>query len=89
VQSITGAFAQPLYVVDGVPLAAGVFQTLNPNDFESITVLKDASAAALYGSRAGTGVIVITTKKGKEVRQIFNTELNSDLLNDPSRQTLI
>ncbi len=65
VQSITGAFAQPLYVVDGVPLAAGVFQTLNPNDFESITVLKDASAAALYGSRAGTGVIVITTKKGR------------------------
>jgi TonB-dependent SusC/RagA subfamily outer membrane receptor len=54
-----------LYVVDGVPLAAGAFQTLNPNDFESITVLKDASAAALYGSRAGTGVIVITTKKGK------------------------
>ena len=65
VQSITGAFAQPLYVVDGVPLAAGAFQTLNPNDFESITVLKDASAAALYGSRAGTGVIVITTKKGR------------------------
>ena len=65
VQSVTAAFAQPLYVVDGVPLAAGAFQTLNPNDFESITVLKDASAAALYGSRAGTGVIVITTKKGR------------------------
>ncbi|HEX6847491.1 MAG TPA: SusC/RagA family TonB-linked outer membrane protein [Chitinophagaceae bacterium] len=65
VQSVTAAFAQPLYVVDGVPLAAGSFQTLNPNDFESITVLKDASAASLYGSRAGTGVIVITTKKGK------------------------
>ena len=65
VQSITGAFTQPLYVVDGVPLAAGAFQTLNPNDFESITVLKDASAAALYGSRAGAGVIVITTKKGR------------------------
>jgi TonB-linked SusC/RagA family outer membrane protein len=40
-------------------------QTLNPNDFESITVLKDANAAALYGARGGTGVIVITTKKGK------------------------
>lgn len=65
VQSVTAAFAQPLYVVDGVPLQAGVFQTLNPNDFESITVLKDASAASIYGSRAGTGVIVITTKKGK------------------------
>ena len=65
VQSVTAAFAQPLYVVDGVPLAAGSFQTLNPNDFESITVLKDASAASQYGSRAGAGVIVITTKKGK------------------------
>ena len=64
-QSISGAFAQPLYVVDGVPLTGTAFQTLNPNDFESITVLKDASAAAAYGSRAGTGVIVITTKKGK------------------------
>lgn len=66
VQSVTAAFAQPLYVVDGVPLAAGAFQTLNPNDFESITVLKDASAASQYGSRAGAGVIVITTKKGKK-----------------------
>jgi TonB-dependent SusC/RagA subfamily outer membrane receptor len=66
VQSVTAAFAQPLYVVDGVPLAAGSFQTLNPNDFESITVLKDASAASQYGSRAGAGVIVITTKKGKK-----------------------
>jgi TonB-linked SusC/RagA family outer membrane protein len=65
VQSISGAFAQPLYVVDGVPLEAAVFQSLNPNDFESVTVLKDASAAALYGSRAGNGVIVITTKRGK------------------------
>jgi TonB-dependent SusC/RagA subfamily outer membrane receptor len=46
-------------------LPAGDFQTINPDDFESITVLKDASAAALYGARGGLGVIVITTKKGK------------------------
>ena len=65
IQSISGAGAQPLYVLDGVPLPAGDFQTLNPNDFESLTVLKDAGAAALYGARGGTGVIVITTKKGK------------------------
>ncbi len=64
-QSIQGAGAQPLYIIDGVPTPDGDFQTLNPNDFESITVLKDASAAALYGARGGTGVIVITTKRGK------------------------
>lgn len=65
IHSITGAFAQPLYIVDGVPLPAGDMATLNANDFESITVLKDASSAALYGSRGGLGVIVITTKRGK------------------------
>jgi TonB-linked SusC/RagA family outer membrane protein len=65
IQSISGAGVQPLYVIDGIPLPAGDFQTLNPNDFETITVLKDASAAALYGARGGLGVIVITTKKGK------------------------
>lgn len=65
VQSIQGAGAQPLYVIDGVPMPAFDFQTINPNDFESITVLKDANSAALYGARGGTGVIVITTKKGR------------------------
>lgn len=65
IQSIQGAGAQPLYVLDGIPIPASDFQTLNPNDFESLTVLKDAGAAALYGARGGTGVIVITTKKGK------------------------
>jgi TonB-linked SusC/RagA family outer membrane protein len=65
IHSITGAFAQPLFVVDGIPLPAQDMQTINPNDFESITILKDASAAALYGARGGLGVIVITTKKGK------------------------
>ena len=65
VQSIAGAGAQPLYVIDGVPLPAFDMQSINPNDFESITVLKDANSAALYGARGGTGVIVITTKRGK------------------------
>lgn len=65
VQSIQGAGAQPLYVIDGVPMPGFDMQSINPNDFESITVLKDASASALYGARGGTGVIVITTKKGK------------------------
>lgn len=65
IKSISGAGAQPLYVIDGVPTSSGDFQSLNANDFETITVLKDANAASIYGSRAGTGVIVITTKQGK------------------------
>jgi iron complex outermembrane receptor protein len=61
----------PLIVVDGVPLsdngisgASNPLSLINPNDIESVTVLKDASAAAIYGSRASNGVILITTKKG-------------------------
>ena len=65
ISSIAAAGVQPLYVLDGVPLPSGDFATINPDDFESITVLKDASASALYGARGGLGVIVITTKKGK------------------------
>ncbi len=53
----------PLYVIDGVP--AGGLNTIAPNDIESIEVLKDASASAIYGSRAANGVVLITTKKGK------------------------
>lgn len=64
IKSLSGSNG-PLYVMDGVPIASGVFNTLNPNDFESITVLKDATAAALYGSRGANGVVVITSKKGK------------------------
>ncbi|MFD3002944.1 SusC/RagA family TonB-linked outer membrane protein [Pontibacter toksunensis] len=53
----------PLYVIDG--MIADATPTINPNDIESIQILKDASAAAIYGSRAGNGVIIITTKQGK------------------------
>jgi len=62
----TGTFgpSNPLYVVDGI--VAGANRDFNFNDIESIQVLKDASAAAIYGSRAGNGVIIITTKQGKE-----------------------
>ncbi|RAK67015.1 SusC/RagA family TonB-linked outer membrane protein [Hymenobacter edaphi] len=55
----------PLYVIDGIPTKDGINQ-LNQNDIESIQVLKDASAASIYGSRAGNGVIIITTKKAKK-----------------------
>ena len=70
---------EPLYVIDGVPVISGgsgqlssyivnsnnVMSTLNPSDIETITVLKDAAASSLYGSRAANGVIIITTKQGK------------------------
>lgn len=58
------ASSNPLYVVDGVPFN-GDLNSINPNDVESLTVLKDAAAAALYGSRAANGVVMITTKSGK------------------------
>lgn len=66
IKSIQGATTQPLYVVDGIPVSDNSIANLNANDFESLTVLKDASAAALYGARGGAGVIVITTKQGKK-----------------------
>ena len=83
IHSITGAFAQPLIVLDGVPLPAGDLQTINPNDFESITVLKDASAAALYGARGGLGVIVITSKKGKAGTSTFSYRTQFGITNPP------
>lgn len=61
--STVNAGSDPLYVVDGVPMERG-FANLNTNDIESIEVLKDASAAAIYGSRGSNGVVLVTTKKG-------------------------
>jgi len=61
--SINGS-SSPLYVLDGVPFAGNI-SDLNPADVESISVLKDAASAALYGNRASNGVVLITTKKGK------------------------
>ncbi|RYY11630.1 MAG: SusC/RagA family protein, partial [Cytophagaceae bacterium] len=58
------ASSDPLYVIDGFPAANDVF--INPNDIESVDVLKDAASAAIYGSRASGGVVIITTKRGKE-----------------------
>lgn len=64
VTSVNGS--APLYVVDGVPLNTNNINFLNNNDIESMEVLKDASASAIYGTRASNGVIIITTKKGKQ-----------------------
>jgi TonB-linked SusC/RagA family outer membrane protein len=65
------ASSAPLYVVDGIPFS-GTLSSINPNDIETMTVLKDASASALYGSRAANGVILITTKRGNEGRSVVN-----------------
>ncbi|MDH3710657.1 MAG: TonB-dependent receptor [Cyclobacteriaceae bacterium] len=83
--SSVSASNQPLYVVDGVPittsnLSVNTAQTnplsdINPNDIESIEILKDASAAAIYGSRAANGVVLITTKKGKSGKTQFDVDL--------------
>lgn len=86
--SSINAGMEPLFVIDGVPVqsdnyayAAGdgdpeegndILSTLNPNDIESMTVLKDASAASIYGSRAANGVILITTKRGSASETQFN-----------------
>ena len=71
---------EPLYVIDGVPATSGDWSSgniytssmnfLNPGDIESVTVLKDAAASSLYGSRASNGVVIITTKKGKAGRPV-------------------
>jgi TonB-dependent starch-binding outer membrane protein SusC len=61
----------PLYVVDGVP-TKGNLNTLNLNDVENMQILKDASAASIYGSRAGNGVVIITTKRGKKGKPMFS-----------------
>ncbi|MRI62444.1 TonB-dependent receptor [Ornithobacterium rhinotracheale] len=58
--------ASPLYIVDGIPVSAGDFQRIPSNDVESISILKDAAATAIYGARAAYGVFLVTTKKGKE-----------------------
>ncbi|MHC0444016.1 SusC/RagA family TonB-linked outer membrane protein [Flavobacterium sp. 3-218] len=82
--SSLSASNEPLIVIDGLPMsnavpsgATSILSTIDPNDIESFTVLKDASAAAIYGSRAANGVIVITTKKGTKggVKVNFNSQV--------------
>lgn len=75
--------SQPLIVIDGVP--GGDLQTIAPSNIASIDVLKDASAAAIYGSRATAGVIIITTKKGKpgEIQVNYNSFVKTDVVNNP------
>ena len=71
VRSIT-ANQSPLYVVDGVTLWTGGIENINPSDIESIDVLKDASATAIYGSRGANGVVIVTTKRGTKGKMSLN-----------------
>lgn len=84
VSSISGS-NQPLYVIDGIPVITGDYaqigyegqginalSDLNPNDIESVSVLKDAAAASIYGARASNGVILITTKRGSNQKTLIN-----------------
>jgi TonB-linked SusC/RagA family outer membrane protein len=71
---------EPLFVVDGFP-GAGDLNSINPNDIESIEVLKDASATAIYGSRGANGVVLITTKKGKVGRNTTSVEVYTGIQN--------
>ncbi|RZL19827.1 MAG: SusC/RagA family TonB-linked outer membrane protein [Pedobacter sp.] len=83
-----GASNTPLYVLDGVQVGAGSIVSLNPNDIESVTVLKDPSTTAIYGSRAANGVILYTTKKGRSSKPTFTVEAqfsNSSLTNNAEK----
>lgn len=89
---------RPLYIIDGIPVAAGqlspsdfggqddnALATINPNDVESIQILKDASAKAIYGSRGANGVVLITTKKGKaNARTVITADIQRGVIN-PTR----
>jgi len=86
----------PLYILDGVEISASDFNTINPADIESMSVLKDASSTSIYGARAANGVVVITTKRGRDMERPninFRTQLgwsaiahgNWDLMNTAER----
>jgi TonB-linked SusC/RagA family outer membrane protein len=85
VRSLT-ASNSPLFVVDGIPLSTGGIGYINPNDIESIDVLKDASASAIYGSRGANGVVIITTKQGKagKLQLSVNSSVTAEKVVDKS-----
>ncbi len=82
----------PLVMLDGVAVPISVLESMNPNDVESISVLKDAAVAAIYGAQASGGVILVTTKKGKGGKAVFDYSLlagTSWMLDVPQRNDLL
>jgi iron complex outermembrane receptor protein len=88
-----GASNNPLFVIDGNPIGLsdgpGILSALNPNDIESFTVLKDAAAAAIYGSRGSNGVIIITTKQGKGNELRINLSHNTSISQNIFEQSVL
>ncbi len=79
---------EPLYVVDGIPLAGGL-NAINPNDIDRIDVLKDAASAAIYGSRGTNGVVLVTTKKGKAGKVKINVDAYAGTQNAAKKISLL
>jgi len=78
----------PLFIIDGVPNKTGMIQELNPNDIESIQVLKDAASASIYGARASNGVVIVTTKDAKEKFEVqFHSSITTQY--DYTRRELL
>lgn len=73
---IRGSFAEPLYVIDGIVRDKASFDALEANEVDQMSFLKDAATAAVYGTRAGNGVVVVTTKKGTIQAPVFNVQSN-------------
>ncbi|WP_270090770.1 SusC/RagA family TonB-linked outer membrane protein [Sphingobacterium sp. SYP-B4668] len=73
---IRGSFAEPLYVIDGIVRDKAAFDALEANEVDQMSFLKDAATAAVYGTRAGNGVVVVTTKKGTAQEPVFNVQSN-------------
>lgn len=83
-----GAGSDPLYVIDGFVVGTSVGQNFNPNDIESISILKDAASTAIYGARGSNGVVLINTKNAKEGKVNINFTLDHGIQNIPmSRRT--
>lgn len=80
--SISGG-TDPLYIVDGIPVEAGVFQGINANDIASLDVMRDAAGTALYGSRGSAGVVVVTTKRGTGGKTKFRYNFQFGYKNKP------
>lgn len=80
---------QPLFVVDGVPIGDGTGNQINPADVESISVLKDASSASIYGLRAANGVVLITTKRGKQGKSRVSVDAYSGIQNFPHQLDML
>jgi len=69
---VRGSFGEPLYVIDGIIRTKEAFDALDPNEIDQMSILKDAATASIYGSQAGNGVVVVTTKRGTAQKASFN-----------------